>query len=239
MPTLPKRGKNSAMKQIRRNVVFMGALVFGLVACKSSPIQRSASYQMSLADLPKAQTQATLAGPLCEGDFCRCRSEEESAGEPDKGKTRYEIRLGEASQPLWLRFGDSQLYKSAERISDCFYIDVAPGKFPVALIAGDDKGIAAGVQITELQQPKEGWQEVFRFQCGTPGACEAKELAAWGQQAKKSPLRSNVPCVATTITGINWNSQNNPDYGAMAKLALSFTLDNRDVSQDECGEESP
>lgn len=50
---------------------------------------------------PAPETRATLAGPLCEGQRCRCQSEAGAdAGLPPEGSKRFEIVLGPSENAL-------------------------------------------------------------------------------------------------------------------------------------------
>src|SRR5262245_23828029 len=86
------------------------ALVFG---CGGST-----AHQEPLPPTPPPGTNATLAGPLCEGQACKCREygapADGGAGAAPEGMKRFELRLGPTPNPLWVTLDGNVLYKSEE-----------------------------------------------------------------------------------------------------------------------------
>src|SRR5215207_4499215 len=85
--------------------------------------------QVDIAAPPAKNSQGTFAGPLCSGTTCKCREGggDGGAGVPTNLDKRYEVRLN-SPQQLWARVGDNQMYKDAERVEACFYVDLPAGK---------------------------------------------------------------------------------------------------------------
>src|SRR3954451_14930326 len=99
-------------------------LVVALVGCGGDV------HQIAIGPPPGKTTEAVLAGPLCSGDHCKCRSGADDMGVPTDDKKRYEIRL-KSAQPLWATVRGNKLFKNAESPEACFYLDLPPGESPV------------------------------------------------------------------------------------------------------------
>lgn len=182
-----------------------------------------------LAPPPAPETRAVLAGPLCAGPRCQCRDLEApgdgGAGVPAEGRKRFEVRLGPSPHPLWATVGDAQLYKSAERPEECFYLDLAPGKVPVSLRAPGGAGVSAAVALRELGAATGSWYESFRLACGAPGACTRDELAAEKARLAAAPHGIHDPCGSAKVTGLRWTSSAAPGGEArLVDLRVDLTL---------------
>src|SRR5688572_18434967 len=94
-----------------------------LIACSSG-----SRDQITIPPTPAAATRAVLAGPLCENGRCACRDAarpgDGGAGAPSDGTKRFEVKLGPVEGELWAAVGEHVLYKSKERATECFYVDL-------------------------------------------------------------------------------------------------------------------
>jgi hypothetical protein len=191
-------------------------------ACLASAC--SSSVQNDPIPIPPEQlTVATLSGPLCRDKVCRCRTDEASAGTPDAGFKRFEFRLGPTGDELWATVGDMVLYKSRERATDCFYIDLLPGTHRVSLRARGESGFGAALAVSELGVKGPWWYDTFAFTCGAPGLCDQETLRAW--KASIAELGSkHDPCGSTKIAGVTWQTGTMPDDLHPGEMLLQFTL---------------
>src|SRR5437764_2004339 len=100
----------------------------------------STRAQITIGPPPSKDTHAVLAGPLCQDNHCRCRSEggDGGVGIPETNdRKRFELRLASAYD-LWVTINQTTvLYKSPERADACFYIDLPPGAHQVELRASN------------------------------------------------------------------------------------------------------
>src|ERR1700733_3631670 len=103
-------------------------LLFVLFGCSGG------GHQIAIGPPPPRMTQGMFAGPLCEGETCKCVEINAvgggGAGVPSDDHKRFEIRLRSA-QEVWARVRDAQLYKNAEHPEACFYIDLPSGDTPI------------------------------------------------------------------------------------------------------------
>lgn len=180
--------------------------------------------QVEIGPPPAARTTGTLAGPLCQYDRCTCRDGGD-AGDPDGARKRFEIRLISA-QPLWLTMpGDTVLYKDAERVEACFYVDLAPGAHPIALRASNKDGVSAELFVRELGTKTKSWYDTFHFECGHPGACSFEELGALKGEYAQYARGLHDKCGSVKIKGITWDHGKAPDGTHPSELAVRATLD--------------
>ncbi|MDX2091446.1 MAG: hypothetical protein SFX73_26535 [Kofleriaceae bacterium] len=181
--------------------------------------------QVDIGPPPAARTSGTLTGPLCEYDRCTCRSENGDVGEPEGARKRFEIRLVSA-QPLWMSLpGDTVLYKDAEKVEACFYVDLAPGAHPIALRASNKDGVSAEVFVRELGTKTKSWYETFHFECGHPGVCSFEELAGIKSEYAQYKRGLHDPCGSVKIKNIAWDHGKAPDGTHPAELEVHATLD--------------
>jgi hypothetical protein len=196
-------------------------LALGLAAgCGSAP------PHVEVQPPPPKMTTGTLAGALCHGDTCACRSgpEDGGAGYPDPGKKRFEIRLASAYD-LWVTLPHTVLYKSPERTDACFYVDLAPGKTPVLLRASHPDGVSFALEIHELGAQTHSWYDTFRFNCGHPGVCSFDELADRKAELAQVVRGLHDKCGSTMIKGVAWDHGRSPDHAHPSELAIELTLD--------------
>src|SRR5688572_13836937 len=104
----------------------------------------------TIESTPAPRTEAVLAGPLCEGDSCRCRQGDGDAGSPEAGAKRFEIRLGPSDDPLWAVVDGMVLFKSREVSDACFYVDLAPGEHKVSVRGKGEGGLSVGASFSEM-----------------------------------------------------------------------------------------
>lgn len=208
------------MVQVReKTTVFVCLLLLGCSGAGSASLP-------PLAPTPKAETKATLAGPLCEFDHCKCREDaDDPEQEAPEGFKRYEVRIGPSDNELWVTLGDMVFYKSNEHASDCFYIDLRPGRHPVRVRAHRQDGFAARVKISERAPSNQGWYDTFDFACGSPGVCSRDVLRDWKAEISTYEKNAHDPCGSTKIRGVVWQTGREPDSVPPADLQLDFILD--------------
>lgn len=195
------------------------------IACSQGPRD-----QITIGPPPARATRAVLAGPLCNLDGrCTCRDEAKpgdgGAGTPEAGAKRFEVKLGPTDGELWASVGDHVLYKSKERATECFYVDLAPGKHAVTLRASRPEGAQAALAISELGAAAGSWYRTFRFTCGVPGVCSEDELA--GKKAEYAKYKAGVhdPCGSVRVRQLTWDSGVAPDTVHPQELAVGLVLD--------------
>lgn len=193
-------------------------LVMGLVGCGGG------GHQIAIGPPPGKTTEAVLAGPLCQGDRCTCRSGADDAGVPADNSKRFEIRL-ESSQALWATVRGNKLYKSAESPVACFYVDLPAGDSPVELRASDPDGVSAEWQVSELGTATKSWYDTFRFECGNPGVCSFDEIDSKKAEYGSLPRGLHDPCGSTKVKGISWDTGKAPDNQHPSELLVRLTLD--------------
>lgn len=198
--------------------------------------------QIKIGPVPDRATHGNLAGPLCHGSECTCRTGNEDAGEPDRPNTkRFEIRLGSPYE-LWVTLpNDTLLYKNAERAEACFYVDLAPGVFPVELRASQPSGVSATIEVHELGVAAKSWYDTFRFSCGGGGVCSYDQIDSQMAEYRAIGRGLHDPCGSTKIKGIAWDHGKDPDQQHPSNLVLHFTLDVYKFAPDKphgaaCGE---
>src|SRR5688572_1123012 len=121
------------------------------------------SKQIEIGAPPAKMTQGVFAGPLCSGDACKCRDGGADTGVPDQpGYKRFEIRLA-SSQQLWIKVRDNVMYKDAERVEACFYVDLPSGDTSIEMRASDPNGVSAQWSIKELGTQTKSWYDTFSF----------------------------------------------------------------------------
>jgi len=184
----------------------------------------SSKFQPTLPDLPPRATRATLAGPLCEGDSCRCGKSPAEAGLPESTAVkRYAIRVGPTENEQWVTIGSTVLYKGVERATECFYVDLRAGEHKVTVRAHGKAGIAARVSISELS--KLGGYKTFEFGCGGPGLCTFEQLRSFKASLAKYKRHVHDPCGSTKVRGVKWQTGTMPDRFHPSELYLQFVLD--------------
>jgi len=176
--------------------------------------------------LGAARTEATLVGPLCTGGLCQCREEVKKkfvAGEPDAGFKRFEVRIGPIGNDLRVEVGPHKIYKSAERPTDCYYIDLPPGEHAVTVRGHGDPSFGAAVRISEMGSgPQAPWYETFIFECGS-NVCSVDDLKYWRSETEKlGPAHD--PCGSTKVSAVNYRHGSVPDGLHPIDLLLEATL---------------
>lgn len=180
----------------------------------------------TMPEPPPRMTRATLAGPLCQGTTCRCKKDDADAGVPEvAGVKRYEVVLGPSDNELWATVNGMVLYKSVERATECFYLDLAsPGDHPVTLRARGEAGFGARLTIRELQASGPAWYSTFEFVCGAPGACRVDQLRDFRASLARYKRGIHDPCGSTKIQGLEWDTGRMPDVSVPADLYLQLRL---------------
>lgn len=193
-----------------------------LAACGGSTTRT----QPELPPLPPPGTRATLAGPLCEGDTCKCRGETGDPGTPDsKAVKRYEIEIGPVDNEMWVTVDDMVLYKSRERATECFYVDLtSPGEHKVTIRAHGEPAFGARVTIREIGVDPKSYYDTFTFGCGGPGACDQPQLRDWRDGLRRYTRGVHDPCGSTKIKGIEWDTGEMPDATLPSDLYVKLVL---------------
>ncbi len=163
--------------------------------------------------LAPASTEAALAGPLCSGSLCTCREEAKgkfAAGEPDPGMKRYEVRVGPTGDDLRVTVGPHRIYKSAERPTECFYVDLAKGEHRVTIRAHGEPSFGAALTVSEMGSgPNPEWYRSFSFECGT-NVCSVDDLKSWRSETAKLGEKHD-PCGSTVVTSVDYRHGSVPD----------------------------
>jgi len=175
---------------------------------------------------PAKATTGALAGPLCSGQSCKCMESPEEAGVPESaGLKRFEIKLGPTPHDLWVTLPGVVLYKSPERATMCFYVDLPTGVHAVELRASNESGVAAAIAVSELGAKVKSAYATFRFSCGSPGGvCALEELdgkKAEYQQAKKN---THDACGSTKVKELIWDTGRSPDGIVPNVIAMRMKL---------------
>lgn len=205
--------------QLARTVALAGTIGAALSGCGGG---RS---QIAIGPVPPRATSGLLAGPLCQTENCTCRTGVADAGFPEGGRKRFEIRLGPTPHELWVTAPNHVLYKSPERAEMCFYLDLAPGEFPLELRASNPEGVSAALQISELGTETRSWYDTFAFSCGARGTCSFAELE--DKRAEYGQVKRNLhdACGSTKIKGVAWDTGKSPDQLYPSELVVRLTLD--------------
>jgi len=160
---------------------------------------------------PDPDTRATLAGPLCDTGRCQCDDDPVAVGEPEPGFKRFKVELGPSQSELWATIDNNVFYKSVERASACFFIDLRSGEHPIGLRARGKAGFGAGLAIRELGPGGLWWYESFNFSCGAPGLCDLQSLRDWRESVADVSAGKHAPCGSVRILGIDWITGRMPD----------------------------
>lgn len=183
------------------------------------------STRSALRPLPRPATEGTLAGATCKAGRCICHDATHKVGVPEGiDVKRFEVRVGPIRNPLWVKIGDTQLYKDDETTTQCFYVDLLPGKHHVTVQGASDHGFAAQVFISEMATKEAGWYDTFYFTCGGVDNCDAHQLKAFGRRLDKYKRNIHDPCGSTKVLGVSWKTGRLPDNLHPNKLQLDLTL---------------
>ena len=139
------------------------------------------------------------------------------------GLKRYQIKLGPVANELWLKVDDMVLYKSSERSTACFYVDLHAGKHPLTLQVQGAPSFAARLSISEIGAA--GRYDTFAFACGGPSQCDLAQLKRWQRSLAKYRRKVHDPCGSTKIRDINWQTGLAPDGMHPDALQLDLVLD--------------
>lgn len=215
------------------------ALVVLASACGSQ-----STDHITLPEPPPAGTRATLVGPLCAtGQACTCREEGAPLAEGEQATPpfkRFEVRVGDFDNDLWVTIDQEVLYKDRERASACFYLDLLPGKHPVRIHGRDAGGLSARVRISELSTGGPWWYDTFEFDCGGGGLCDTDGLARYKQYLGQFHKNLHAPCGSTKVRGVTWRTGRMPDALHPEELVVDLVLDiyefaaTKDPDSEEC-----
>lgn len=178
----------------------------------------------SLEPVPVKLTTATLVGPLCEAEVCQCIDGGANPGLPDQdGVKRYQFKLGPTDNELWVTVDDMVMYKTNERATECFIVDLrADEKHEVSLRAKSANGFGARLTINEIGA--EGPYSTFMFQCGSPGPCTLDQLASFKASLARYKRQLHDPCGSTKVRAPHWLTGEAPDRVHPDELQLDFIL---------------
>jgi hypothetical protein len=200
-----------------------------LLAAAAAACGGSQVAQVKIEPPPAPATRATLVGPLCaDGQTCTCRDEgapaDGGAGEPGEGLKRFELVVGPAANAVWVTVDDMVLYKSEQRATECFYIDLPPGDHKVGVRAHQEGGLGAAVRIREYGAAPKSWYDTISFACGSPGACSNQELDQEKTDLAQSPHGVHDLCGSVKVKGLLWQTGREPDAEHPEDLAVELTL---------------
>jgi len=209
---------------MRHRLVSALCVVIPAVACGGG----RKGPQVVIAPPPEPLTRATLVGPLCEAEVCRCRDADApgdgGAGQPGDGVKRFEVRVGPSEHELWVTVDDMVLFKSRARAEDCFYLDLGPGEHRVGLRASHPGGISAAVAVSEYGATTASWYDSFRFSCGSPGVCSHEELDDYKASLGVYQRGVHDPCGSVKIKNLTWDTGVAPDQLHPDDLQLGLVL---------------
>jgi hypothetical protein len=181
-----------------------------------------------LPPLPAPQTTAALVGPRCqEPGRCECRSQDgESADEatPAGPYKRFEFRLGPVQHDLWATVDGAVLYKSRQRATDCFYLDLRPGNHDVRVHSKEESGASIAVAIAELSKGGPWWYPSFTFECNGGGLCDLEGLDREKRRIAEVPRGVHEPCGSVRVRNVSWQTGTMPDALHPGEIVLEFTL---------------
>ncbi|MCA9674966.1 MAG: hypothetical protein H6709_00965 [Kofleriaceae bacterium] len=187
--------------------------------------------QVDIQPTPEPVTIGALSGPLCTDQACQCRDPrapaDGGAGVPElDGVKRFEIRVGPSEHALWVKLDDWVLYKSDERATDCFYVDLKPGKHPVTLRAHQQGGFSAKITISEYGAATQSWYDTYAFDCGSGGGvCDEDDFDAYKASLAQYTRGLHDPCGSTKVKGVVWDTGRAPDFVHPEDLQLELTLE--------------
>ena len=188
-----------------RLILTIALALMGFGACSG------AQSGPAMPPLPDSDTRATLAGPLCEASECQCSDDPAKVGAAPEGYKRFKIELGPTDHELWASVDGNELYKSGERASACFYLDLEVGDHPISLRAKGEAGFGARMQVSELGGKGPWWYPTFDFECGAPGLCDKEGLRRWKSRLAKVDAGKHAPCGSVRILGVDWQTGRMPD----------------------------
>ncbi|MEZ4366789.1 MAG: hypothetical protein R2939_10940 [Kofleriaceae bacterium] len=181
-----------------------------------------------IGPVPAAATTAALVGPLCGGAECQCRDpgapDEGGAGLAPEGHKRYEVRVGPSEHPLWVTLDGGVMYKSAERATACFYVDLAPGEHALRLRASNPSGVQAVVRVAEYGVATGSWYRTFEFACGEGGVCTSDGLDAQRARYQATHGGKHDPCGSTLVRGLTWDTSKMAPTEPASEVQVDLTL---------------
>jgi len=201
--------------------------VAGLVLISLSCGGASAVH-VPLPTLPRAETRATLVGPRCQGaDHCVCRDLGVAGDEARPGERlkRFEVRVGPTQNALWVSVDDMVLFKSKQRATECFYIDLVPGKHPVRIHGKGEHGLGMVVAFYELSGGGPWWYPAFEFDCGAGGLCTLEDIRKEQARIRLLPRGISAPCGSVKVQRFKWQTGTMPDALHPGEIAVDFFLD--------------
>jgi len=208
----------------RSTLFAVGLLVAFGSACGGSP----PPHEVAIKPPPEPMTRATLSGPLCQTDTCRCRDAKApadgGAGVPEPGRKRFEVHVGPGANPLWVTIDDMVLYKSQEHAEECFYVDLAPGTHKLVFRASHAGGVSAALDVSEYGAATKSWYETFRFNCGSPGVCANEDMDAEKARYATMPRGVHDACGSVKVQDLAWDTGTSPDQAHPEDVQLELTL---------------
>jgi hypothetical protein len=193
----------------RKSVILLALLTLAMMV--SGPSCSGSQSTPAMPEAPDPGTRATLAGPLCESARCQCSDDMSKIGSAAEGLKRFRIVLGPSESQLWATINNNVFYKSVERGTACFYVDLPEGEHPIALRAKGEGGFGAGLKISEIGGKGPWFYDSFNFNCGAPGLCSMQALRDWKASVKNVSAGKHAPCGSVRILGVDWANGRVPD----------------------------
>jgi hypothetical protein len=126
---------------------------------------------------------------------------------------------------LWAKVRDNEMYKSAEKVDACWYVDLPSGDTAVELRGFADQGVSGSWAIRELGTVTKSWYDTLLFECGNPGVCSFEELD--NLKSEYAGIAKNLfdKCGSTKVKSILWDHGKAPDGSHPSELVVRATLD--------------
>lgn len=195
----------------------IGWIFLGLLGCSGG------ASQIEIGPVPARITTGVFAGPSCNGESCKCATSSEEVGVPDQeGYKRFEVRL-KSPQAVWFKLRDNMMYKDAERVEACFYVDLPTGDTPIEMRASDPNGVSAEWTVKEFGAVTKSLYDSFAFNCGNPGVCSFDELREKKAEHVAQGSKTDK-CGSVKVTGLSWDTGRSPDQLHPAELLVRATL---------------
>jgi hypothetical protein len=176
-----------------------------------------------LPPTPAPRTEAELAPP-CRDGVCRCGDPAAETAPPEAPRKRFAVRVGPIDNDLWVTVDGMVLYKSRERATECFYVDLAPGEHAVAVRGHGERGVAARVAIAELGPTGPWWYDTFELDCGAGALCDREGFEQWKATIAGREGGVHEPCGSTRVKNVRWQMGRMPDMQHPEDILVELTL---------------
>lgn len=198
--------------------VLLAGMAATFLACAGTP-------KAPLKPLPKPATVGTLVGATCREGRCLCRHAKQKIGLPENTNIkRFEVRIGPIRNVLWVKIGHTQLYKTGQTATQCFYVDLPPGKHKVIVQGYSANDLSARVAISEMAPKEVGWYDTFYFNCGGVDVCDVAQLKEFRRRLDTYRGGVHDRCGSTKVTAVSWRTGKLPDNLHPNHIQLELTL---------------